>query len=172
MPTISTPSYRHVLACAALAALALVPAASRAAKSGDTFKDWRIQCEQPKGAPAELCHAYQLVSMKDTKKPIVHMAIGYPPKQTEPVAILTVPLGVALQAGIQIKVDDGEPLRVPYNVCAQNGCQAGVKIDAALLKSLRGGSQAHISFANLQRQAVDVPVSLKGLSAALDALTK
>ncbi|WP_227814531.1 invasion associated locus B family protein [Nitrogeniibacter aestuarii] len=157
---------------AGIAAATLFTSGAFAAKSGDTFDDWKIECEKQEGAPAELCHAFQLVTMKDSDKRVLHVAIGYPPDQPDPIAIFTTPLGVALQAGVQIKIDDKEPKGIAFNVCNNNGCQAAVKLDAASLEELKMGNAMTVTFGNLKRQGLNVPVSLKGLTAALKSVEK
>ena len=113
-----------------------------------------------------------MLSVKETNKQILHVAIGYPPNQSEPVMILSAPLGVALQPGIEMKIDEGTARRIPFSVCTNKGCQAGMKLDEAALSELRKGNQAEMVFGDLQRHGVKVPVSLKGLTKALEALNK
>jgi invasion protein IalB len=144
--------------------------AGAAAKTGDVFDDWKVQCETPAGATEEVCHAFQVVSTKESQQNVLHMAIGYPPSVDVPVAIITVPLGVALQTGVLVKVDEGEARPFPFNVCMANGCQAGIKLDQPLLDDFRKGAQLTVTFGNLKRQGLNVPVSLKGLTKALEAL--
>jgi len=166
----------HKSIFAGIAAAVLFNTAAFAAKTGDTFDDWKIQCEKPEGATVEICHAFQQIMTKaaegGTEQRVLHVAIGYPPEQADPIAIFTTPLGVALQAGIQVKVDEKEPKGVAFNVCNNNGCQAAVKLDAASLEELKMGTKLTVTFGNLKRQGLNVPVSLKGLTAALKSIQK
>lgn len=157
---------------AGVAAAAMFNASAFAAKTGDVFDEWKIQCEKPEGATQEICHAFQLIVPKESEQRILHVAIGFPPDQPDPIAIFTTPLGVALQAGVQIKVDDKEPKGIAYNVCNNNGCQAAVKLDAASIDEFKMGNTMTVTFGNLKRQGLNVPVSLKGLTAALKAIGK
>ena len=171
MPIISRTVFRSLFMLGA-AVFASLPFAAHAAKIGDVFDDWKVQCETPQGFTEEVCHAFQVVSVKEKDKTqnILHIAVGYPPNQDAPIVIITVPLGVALQTGVQIKVDEGTAMPFPFNVCLPNGCQAGIKLESPLLDDFKKGSKLTVTFGNLKRQGVNVPVSLKGMTKALAAL--
>jgi invasion protein IalB len=169
VPTISNTVFRSLFVLGA-AVFASLPIAANAAKTGDVFDDWKIQCETPQGLTEEVCHAFQVVSMKEKNQNILHVAVGYPPNQDTPIVIITVPLGVALQTGVQVKVDEGTALPFPFNVCLPNGCQAGIKLESPLLDEFKKGSKLTVTFGNLKRQGLNVPVSLKGMTKALAAL--
>ena len=171
MPITTQTTLRRLIALG-LAMLLSLPLGANAARSGEKFDDWTIQCETPEGMTEELCHAFLLVTVKEKNQRILHVAVGYPPKQETPIAIVTVPLGVALQAGVQVKVDDGKALPFPFNVCMSNGCQAGIKLESAMIEEWKKGQKLVVTFGNLKRQGLNVPVSLKGLTAALGALKK
>ena len=170
----TSQTIRHTLIALGATLAAALPLSAQAAKTGDAFDQWRIQCGTPEGATAEFCQAFQLVGVKEsdkeTEKRILHVAVAYPPEQSVAVAIFTVPLGVVLTPGIQIKVDDNEPHRFGYNVCLKNGCQAGLKLEGAVLDEFRKGQKAVVTFVNVARQGFNIPVDLKGVSAAMDAL--
>jgi len=157
---------------AALTGAAIFLSNAYAAKAGDVFDDWKIACEKPEGAAAEVCHAFQLITPKDSTQRVLHIAVGYPPNQPDPIAIFTTPLGVALQAGVSIKIDENQAKGIAYNVCNNNGCQAAVKLDKESLNEMKMGQKMTVTFGNLKRQGLNVPVSLKGLTAALKAVEK
>jgi len=166
VPTISNTVFRSLFVLGA-AVFASMPTTVFAAKSGEIFNDWKIQCETPQGATEEVCHTFQVVSVKEKNQNILHIAVGYPPGQDAPVLILTTPLGVALQAGIQMKVDEGTAQTHSFAVCLPNGCQAAVKVEPAMLDELKKGSKLIVTFGNLKRQGLNVPISLTKALAAL-----
>ncbi|MGB1110463.1 MAG: invasion associated locus B family protein [Gammaproteobacteria bacterium] len=148
----------------------LTTPATHAAKTGDTFQDWKIQCETPKPEVGEICHAFQNLTMKEGNQRVLHIAVGFLPEKDNPVAIFTLPLGVALPPGVQLQVDEGEKSRFPIEVCTPDGCRAGLEVKPELMTALKAGSKAKITFANMQRQGLTVPVSLKGFTAAINSL--
>lgn len=165
------PSTLNTLVTALALILGLFGASSTyAAKTGDTFKDWKIQCETPKPEVGEICHAFQNLTMKEGGQRVLHIAVGYLPEKENPVAIFTLPLGMALPPGVQLQVDEGEKVRFPIEVCTPDGCRAGLEVKPKLMKILKAGSKAKVTFANMQRQGLTVPVSLKGFTAAMNSL--
>lgn len=169
------PSYRdfrdHLLAAVTTFGFALLSVTgAQAANNGEQFKDWKIQCEAPQGSEQEICHAFQNLTMKEGGQRVLHIAVGYLPNKDHPVAIFTLPLGIALPPGVMLQVDEGAKNTFPVEVCTPDGCRAGLEIKPELMASLKAGSKAKVTFANLQRQGLTVPVSLKGFTAAVGSL--
>ena len=53
---------------------------------------------------------------------------------------LFLPVGLYLQAGVKITIDQGTPYRIPYVWCLTNTCIAGDLAEPKLLKELEGGN--------------------------------
>lgn len=81
--------------------------------------------------------------------------------------VLTVPLGIALQPGVQINVED-QKWQAPVKVCYGDGCRATVKIspdDLAFLLQKEALYLRYIPFG--KENPVEATVSLSGLVAAI-----
>jgi invasion protein IalB len=100
----------------------------------------------------------------------MQIAVGYPPKSTEPQAIITLPLGVLLQPGIEFKGGTAEAIRVPFGVCVKNGCIAIAKMSDVVIKGMKSGTKGSIKFAAAQRKIIEIPISLSGFTAAFNSL--
>lgn len=142
---------------------------------GKRFKDWTLRCEvvpvDDAGQTAQQCHMFQDWQHEERQLRILHIAIAYPRQQPDQaVAVLTTPLGVYLPAGIQMQIDDGKPQKFVIERCEPVGCKTGFPLDETLLNALRRGAKANVSFADMRRQPLTVPVSLNGFTAALRAL--
>ena len=159
---------RFLLACLLTGGLLISPA--HAVKMGDKFTDWVVACEQPDEDVPELCHIFQNLALKEGGVRVLHVQVGFIPNQTHPVAIFTLPLGVALPPGVQMKVDEHEPVNFPIEVCVQDGCRAGLELTPDRLEMMKKGDKANVTFANVQRQGLTVPVSLAGFTAGVNAL--
>lgn len=161
---------RLVLAGFALAALANGPAVL-AANDGEIFKDWQVVCEKPAGADQDVCHISQGLASSESKQPILHIAVGYLPGQDTPAAIVTLPLGLALRPGIQIRIDGGEPQKLQPNVCLPAGCQTIMVLNPATLASMRKGNGMFIAFYTVaSKEPRSVRISLRGFTAAFRSL--
>lgn len=184
MPAISCPdrtvvrrirrtptSWRAALAILA-AAISLTGTAicSAAPQDGQSFGDWMVRCEKPQNAPKQTCFIFQNHVTKKDGKLVLHIAVGYIPEKDQPVAIITMPLGISLPPGVQIKVDDNEALKVPVERCEPQGCRAGVLLRGTLLSQFKAGHIANITFDDGARRPITIPVSLKGFTAGLASL--
>lgn len=154
----------------ALGLIAVLPVASAKPTNEEVFGDWRAQCGTPEGGGSEVCHVYQNLVSRETKKEILHAMVLYTPKRKDPVLIVTLPLGVALRPGIQIKVDKAEPRRMIFETCTNIGCRAGLLLDSKVLNEFKTGAQAGVSFFNLRGKQLNVPLSLTGFTKAVGSL--
>lgn len=165
---------------AALVLAAPLAAAQEGADAGDeldvseeTFEDWRVRCEQPAEGPGEeRCFMFQNLVMKDSQRQLLNFAIAFPdPEAEDPTAVIMVPLGVSLPAGLALTASEGqEPLKVPYQHCIAMGCRAVMPLEGAQVAAMKAGREAQVGFADGTGRTVQVPVSLSGFTAAFNTL--
>ena len=151
-----------------LAAVSSTPAL--AVEDGQRFKDWMVSCPQAPEGEMTRCFIFQNLAIKENNQPVLSVRVGYVRGPEQPAAVLTVPLGVFLPVGMEIKVDEGEPTRLAYQVCNQGGCLAAMPLTDGRLELFKAGSRATVSFQDGRRQPVSVPVSLSGFTAGFEAL--
>ena len=144
--------------------------AGLAIKDGQAFNDWKALCPGKETGDQVSCHIFQNLVAKDGKTRILHIAIGYVKGKKEPAAIITLPLGISLAPGIGLRVDDDQSVRFPFHACFNSGCQAGFPVNDALMDKFKKGSKLFIRVYDLSNQPADIPVSLKGFTAAIEAL--
>ena len=147
-----------------------VPRVEAAPKDGQVFQDWTIKCEGEEGA-AERCVAFQNIVVTQSRQQLLTVAVGYLGPKGEPWVILTVPLGVLLQSGVALKVDEGPRFDAPFKICTAKGCEAGIPPEDDVLWLMKAGLVARIAFLDgITGRQITVPVSLKGFSAAFRTL--
>ncbi|WP_404341908.1 invasion associated locus B family protein [Vreelandella venusta] len=139
------------------------------AASGDdvtteTFQDWEVHCQDNQGA--NRCAMMQMTTQPGSDQPIMQVVVEYPPQMDGPVMSFFVPLGVRLAAGLQLVVDNGEPIQFPYQVCQQQGCRADAPIEPSMLQELRSGSSATLSMIDPRGERMDLNISLAGFTSA------
>ncbi len=83
------------------------------------------------GAP-ERCFIVQDIALKESGQRLLQVAVGYPDEGTRPIAIVTVPLGILLPAGVGLAVDDAEGVRFPVQYCIALGCRSQIALDERL----------------------------------------
>ena len=69
-----------------------------------------------------------------------------------------------------MKIDEGQTYEMAMEICGRKGCRVRFSIDDALLGAFKGGNVAEIVFYSGARKPIQVPVSLKGFTAALGKL--
>ena len=137
-----------------------------AAQDGKKYKDWTVQCEKVDPAQPEQCFIFQTLSKND--RPMMQMAAGY--LNSQPVAIFTLPLGVALRAGVEIKVDAEQSIRIPYDRCDPGGCIAGLPLTATHIASFKKGKKVYITVLDGTGRSVPLEISLSGFTKGFDAV--
>ena len=143
---------------------------AHAAKDGEVFRDWKTTCESAPEGNQEICHISQVVKDPDGERDMAQVAVGYFPNSEDPVAIVTLPLGVHLPRGLTLQVDRGEEIRVPIEVCNPGGCQAGVNLKSPLREAMLKGSTLKLTIYDPAGNTATLPVSLGGFTAGLGSL--
>ena len=82
--------------------------------------------------------------------------------------MVMVPLGVALPAGLQIKIDeDKEPTKLTYTICHPGGCTAEVEATDEIVNKLKNGKQLMVAAMNVAAKPIFLPVPLTGFAPTL-----
>lgn len=137
-----------------------------------THGDWQLQCIRTADGN-DPCEIYQI--LKDsTGQAVADISILALPKGGEAVAGATimVPLETLLTPGVALAVDSGKTRAYPVTFCAQPGCFVRVGLTAEELASFKNGNNATLSMVPVAApdKRVDVTISLKGFTAAFDAV--
>lgn len=74
--------------------------------------------------------------------------------------IVAVPLGMALQAGLLLRVDQERAVPAKFGTCLQNGCFSGIDVGTDLLASMKKGQNLLVTVRNAQGIALDLTVPL------------
>ncbi|SDN03975.1 invasion associated locus B family protein [Vreelandella arcis] len=131
----------------------------------ESFQDWEVRCQRNAESPTP-CAMVQLVTQPGSDQPLMQVVLDYPPQIDGPVMSFFVPLGVRLSAGMQLSVDDGEPIQFPYQVCQAQGCRADAPIEPSMLQQLRSGTTATLSMIDPRGERMDLDISLIGFTDA------
>ncbi|TVO76709.1 MAG: invasion associated locus B family protein [Sedimenticola selenatireducens] len=139
----------------------------------ENFDNWGRRCDTPKEGGDDVCFLFQQLNIKENNQVILFITVGYPPKGTSPVMVFTTPLGVALEAGVQMQIgESGQMTKAIYKICVANGCRASLLLDEATLEAMETGETMFVAFGNAQGKGIKLAVSLKGFKAANDSLKK
>lgn len=133
------------------------------------FKDWGIRCQGSTDAGPHACYLFQDVFRKDTGQRLAQVAVGRTDVGNT-MAIITLPVDVLLSNGVSLRIDDKASLPVLMQVCDASGCHGRVLLDDTLLLMLKHGRRATIYYQRRDGGSLAVPVSLRGFTAAVEAM--
>jgi len=73
---------------------------------------------------------------------------------------LFLPVGMYLQAGVKLTVDQGKPHQIPYVWCLTNACIAANVGDAALIREMEKGQKLQLDVVDSSMQSVTTTLPL------------
>ncbi len=134
-----------------------------------TYDDWRVACPSAdmKDAACEL--STDLIDKSQPNGAVLARATITTDKDGKQIMGFTLPFGVALEAGMGMRIGK-DPVKVfQYRTCNSGGCIATTPFDATLSNSLKSTDDAAVLFAGLDGKPVSVPFSFKGYLTSLSA---
>ena len=133
----------------------------------EKIRDWTIICAQPPSGGPERCNLIQQAPAPDGKRLLLEAEVGIGPKG--PIITFTAPTrhGLSVAQGMLLKVDGGEPVRVPFLQCLPQLCIAAKLLDDSLSARLRAGSNAEVIYLDGRSQPQSVGVSLMGFTSGV-----
>jgi len=134
------------------------------------FGSWTAKCEAAHDDKEGGCFIFQNLVLREGGQRVLQVAIGYVPNTDEPIALLSLPLGISLPPGVSIELPGGNPIRFPVERCEPTGCRAGLKIKPDFLDALQSAEKLTVRFSDAKRQPIEVPLSLAGFASGLAAL--
>ena len=146
------------------------PAADAAPGNASTPPGWAVRCSSAsRDAPLE-CAMEQNAVFSKTGQLVALVNIRVPSDTHTPVALIQLPLGLNLPAGAKFQVDDGKTVDLQIQTCETRGCFANTPVAPDLLAALKSGKQLKISFQNLAKEAITIPMPLADFAAAYDKI--
>jgi invasion protein IalB len=110
------------------------------------------------------------VRNSDNQQEIMQVIVARTPQQG-PIANFVVPLGVNLQAPLEIAVDGNQLGQATYVSCVQRGCVARMQVSDGMLSAMKQGRRLQVTLTGQRGNTRTVPASLLGFTDAYNALT-
>lgn len=131
---------------------------------------WAARCNSPgRSAPLE-CAIEQTAVLTKTGQLIVLINVRVPAETRTPVALVQLPLGLNLPAGAKLQVDDGKTSDLQIQTCEARGCYANTPISPDMLAAMKSGKQLKVSFQNLAKETITIPMPLADFAAAYEKI--
>jgi invasion protein IalB len=100
--------------------------------------------------------------------PVVAAVIIEPEGDAKKVLRVTLPLGMQVQPGTRVIIDQGQPATGPYVICFTNGCMADYEVNADVIGRLKKGQQLAVQAINGNGQPISLGVPLNDFAKAYD----
>ena len=156
----------------AAGAPAVAGAPAGAAAGGDqTDASWVKLCEKSAQTEnKEICLTHHERLDGNSGMVLVAAAVRTVEGDDKQQLLVRLPTAIALTipAGVQIRVDENEPVALKYTLCYGTSCQAEVELTKDLYDKMRNGKQMVVAAVNLQKKAIGFPVPLVGFGKAFD----
>jgi invasion protein IalB len=157
-------------AAQAAPATAAPPAAAGTTPATPPAPGWAVRCSSgSRDAPLE-CAIEQSAVLTKTGQLIVLINIRVPGDTHTPVALVQLPLGLNLPVGAKIQVDDGKAVDLQIQTCENRGCYTSTVIAPDFLATLRSGKQLKVSFQDMAKETISIPIPLADFAAAYDKI--
>jgi invasion protein IalB len=108
---------------------------------------------EPKTGAILIAAAVRTIEGDDTQHLVVNVPTAY---------------SLVMPAGVQIKIDEGEPVQLQYLVCLPTNCQVQMALSKDLSDKMRTGKQLFVAAMNAQQKTMAFPVPLKGFAKTFD----
>jgi invasion protein IalB len=92
----------------------------------------------------------------------------FEPEGEPKVMRVTVPLGMQLQHGTRMIIDQGQPAQEPYKICFPVGCMADYPVTDATIAAMKKGQQITLQAINMQGTPISLPLPLNDFAKAYD----
>jgi invasion protein IalB len=92
----------------------------------------------------------------------------FEPEGEPKVLRVTVPLGMQLQHGTRVIVDQNQPMQAPYKICFPVGCMSDYPATDDLINKMKKGQQITVQAINLQGTPISLPLPLTDFAKAFD----
>lgn len=152
--------------------LSLTPqAAAQEEQKNKAQAAWVKLCEKApslreEGAEMDVCLTHHERIDGNSGRVLVSAAIRKVEGKDARSLMVMVPLGMALPAGVQAKVDDNEPIKLRYTLCHAGGCTAETQATEEIIEQFRKGEKLVVAAVNLSGKPVGFPVPLSGFTKA------
>lgn len=152
------------LAAVVLATLAS-PAPAVAQAMAESHGDWVVQCADASNQEFR-CQIAQTLTADGTGQHVMTMIVRRDEETGGLTALVRLPHGLFLPAGIALQVDGGAPVRAAIQTSDASGVYASVPLTAVLAGAMKAGRSMSVAMQSVKREPIALTVSLTGFTAA------
>jgi invasion protein IalB len=132
------------------------------------FSPWTKFCLKGQEANAKQVCFTGKDGRVESGMPVVAAVLIEPDGDPKKVLRVTLPLGMSIQPGTRVIVDNGQPMTGPYVICFNNGCMADYEASGELIQKLKKGQGLVVQGINGAGQPISLVVPLVDFAKAHD----
>jgi invasion protein IalB len=133
-----------------------------------SFSPWTKVCPKGQEANAKAVCLTGRDGAVETGLPVVAAVLIEPEGEPRKTLRVTLPLGMALQPGTRVVIDEGQPMTAPYVICAGNGCMADYEASAELVTNMKKGKGLAVQGVNGAGQVISLQLPLENFAKVYD----
>ncbi|HEY0568214.1 MAG TPA: invasion associated locus B family protein [Xanthobacteraceae bacterium] len=124
------------------------------------FSPWTKFCLKGQEAGAkQVCFTGKDARI-ESGMPVLAAVIIEPEGEQKKILRVTLPLGMSLQHGTRVIIDQGQPATGAYVICFTNGCMADYEVNPDLIGKLKKGQQLVVQAINSANQPLSLAMPL------------
>ena len=144
------------------------PQAQQGGQPDLTYSFWTKVCQKgPESNAKQVCFLARDARV-ESGMPVAMVVLVEPEGEAKKLLRVTLPLGVSLQAGTRVIIDNGQPFTSPYVICLSNGCMAEYEASNELIAKMKSGQNLHVQGINGSGQPINIPMPLADFAKAYD----
>ena len=132
------------------------------------YAPWTKFCLKGQGANAKQVCFTGKDGRIESGQPVIAAVIIEPEGETKKILRVTLPLGMQLQHGTRIIVDNNPPQQSPYVICFANGCMSDYDATPELINSMKKGQNLIVQAINANGAPLTLPLPLGDFAKAYD----
>ncbi len=132
------------------------------------FSPWTKFCLKGQEANAKQVCFTGKDGRVESGMPVVAAVLIEPDGEPKKILRVTLPLGMSIQPGTRVIVDQGQPMTGPYVICFQNGCMADYEASGELIGKLKKGQGLVVQGINGSGQPISLVLPLGDFAKAYD----
>jgi invasion protein IalB len=159
----------------AAAAPAATPEPAKIRRAETIVDDnWTVTCAltDQSGAKRQ-CSAVLRIAQTDKnggQRVVFSWVLGH--QEGKLASIFSVPSGVLIQPGVEVKIGDKETRKLGYSLCQPDHCESVLPLDDVMVKSLSAAPTTDVTIYAVNGAAAKFTVNMKGFAQALADLGK
>ncbi len=132
------------------------------------FSPWTKFCLKGQEANAKQVCFTGKDGRVESGQPVVAAVLIEPDGEPRKILRVTLPLGMSLQPGTRVIIDQGQPITGPYVICFNNGCMADYEATTDLINTMKKGQGLVVQGINGAGQALSLVLPLNDFAKAYD----